>query len=216
MADFSVKSLTRRAALAGAVLAGVPSVSGAAAGRAVVTLLGDSITAGYGLAYKDSLPAQLQAELARLGAPARVRGAGVSGDTSAAGLARADFSVLADTTLCIVALGGNDLLRGLPPAAMQRNLEAIVRKLKRRRITVLLAGVHAPAAVNQAYARQFNAVFPAVARAEGVPLYANLIAGVEGVPALNQADRIHPNARGVKVMAARLAPVVARTLKARR
>jgi acyl-CoA thioesterase-1 len=179
-------------------------------------MLGDSITAGYGLAYRDSLPAQLQAELERRGVRARVRGAGVSGDTSAAGLARADFSVQPDTSLCIVALGGNDLLRGLPAAAMQKNLRAIVRKLKARRIPVLLAGVQAPSIVNRSYARQFNAVFPAVARAEGVPLYPNLIAGVEGVAALNQADHIHPNPRGVKIIAARLAPVVARALKARR
>jgi acyl-CoA thioesterase I len=216
MADFSVKSLTRRGASAGLALLGLPGAAAAQARQPVVTLLGDSITAGYGLAYRDSLPVQLQAELGRLGVKARVRGAGVSGDTSAAGLARTDFSVQSDTTLAVVALGGNDLLRGLPPQAMQRNLAAIVRKLKARRIPVLLVGVQAPSIVNQAYARQFNAVFPAIARAEGVPLYANLFAGVQGVRALNQDDLIHPNAQGVRAIAARLAPVVARSLKAAR
>ena len=215
MAGFPVKSSTRRAALAGLVLAGLPGVSKAAPGRPVITLLGDSITSGYGVAYRDSLPAQLQGELAKLGIKARVRGAGVSGDTSAAGLARTDFSVRPDTDLCVVALGGNDLLRGLSPAAMQRNLTAIVRKLKRRRIPVLHAGVEAPADVNRAYARQFNAAFRAVARAEAVPLYPNLFAGVQGAAALNQPDRIHPNPRGVKVIAARLAPAVARALQRR-
>ncbi len=216
MADFPVKSLTRRAAGAGLLALGLPAAARAASGERIVTVLGDSITAGYGLSYRDSLPAQLQGELKRLGVAARVRGAGVSGDTTAGGLARLDYSVRSDTHLCVVALGGNDLLRGLPPATMQRNLTAIVRRLKRRRIPVVLAGVEAPVIVNRAYARQFNATFREVARAEGVPLYPNLIAGVAGVEALNQPDRIHPNPRGVKVIAARLAPFVARALKARR
>ena len=216
MADFPVKSLTRRGLGAGLLLLGLPAAAQAAPGARIVTLLGDSITAGYGLSYRDSLPAQLQGELRRLGVAARVRGAGVSGDTTAGGLARLDYSVQPDTQLCVVALGGNDLLRGLPPAAMQRNLAAIVRRLKRRRIPVILAGIEAPPVVNRTYARQFNAAFREVARAEGVALYPNLIAGVAGVEALNQPDRIHPNPRGVKVIASRLAPFVARALRAGR
>ena len=216
MADFPVKSSTRRGALAGLALIGWAGGADAAPSERIVTLLGDSITAGYGLAYRDSLPAQLQAELKRLGVAARVRGAGVSGDTTAGGLARLDYSVRADTHLCVVALGGNDLLRGLPPAKMQANLTAIVRKLKRRRIPVVLAGIQAPSVVNRAYAAQYNAAFRNVAKAEGVALYPDLVAGVAGVAALNQPDRIHPNPRGVKVIAARLAPFVARALKARR
>src|SRR5665213_275984 len=105
-----------------------------AARRRVVTILGDSITAGYGLSAAAALPARLQAALAGTGAPARVRGAGVSGDTTAGGLARLDFSVQGDTDVCVVALGGNDLLQGLDPQVTQANLSRIVRRLKARRI----------------------------------------------------------------------------------
>ncbi len=144
-----------------------------------------------------------------------VRGAGVSGDTAAAGLARVDFSVQADTRLCIVALGGNDLLQGQSPAAMRANLDKIVRRLKARRIAVLLCGLRAPASLNTGYARQFNAAFHEVARAEGAALYPDLLAGVAQNPALNQDDGIHPNAPGRAGDRARLAPAVARALRAR-
>ena len=187
-----------------------------AAGRPVVTILGDSITAGYGLTAAAALPARLQVALAAIGAPAVVRGAGVSGDTTAGGLARLNFSVQTDTDVCVVALGGNDLLRGLDPRATRANLTAIVRRLKARRIAVVLAGITAPAAIGAAYARDFNAVFGAVARAERVAFYPDLLAGVGGRPALNQRDGIHPNAAGARLVAARLAPLVARVLKSRR
>ncbi len=187
-----------------------------AAGKApVITILGDSITAGYGLRARDALPVQLQLALSRRGIAASVRGAGVSGDTTAGGLGRVDFSVQADTALCIVALGGNDLLQGLDPRGTRANLEAIVRRLKARRIRVVLCGIEAPRRMNAGFARAFNAAFPAVAHSEGVTLYPNLLEGVEMNPALNQGDGVHPNVRGVKVIAARLAPVVARALKAR-
>jgi acyl-CoA thioesterase-1 len=202
---------TRRQLLAaGLVAAAVPAL---AAPRWVVTILGDSITAGYGLAEADALPARLEAALARVGVPARVRGAGVSGDTTAAGLARLGFSVQADTRLCIVALGGNDLLQGLDPRVTRANLTAIVERLKSRRIGVLIAGLTAPPAIDQAYARDFAAVFPAVAKAQRVRLYPNLLAGVGGNPHLNQRDGIHPNALGVRIIAGRLAPVAARALR---
>ena len=202
----------RRGLIAGALaLAAAPA---RAARRPVVTILGDSITAGLGLAAADALPNQLQAALAKLGVPALVRGAGVSGDTSAAGLARLDFSVQGDTDLCLVALGGNDLLQGLDPKETRANLTAIVQRLKQRRIAVVLAGIGAPTQVGAGYARDFNAVFAAVARTQQVTLYPDLIAGVG--PALRQSDGIHPNAAGVKLIAARLAPVVARALRSRR
>ena len=178
----------------------------------VITLLGDSITAGYGLPAASALPAQLQAALVKLGKPARVRGAGVSGDTTGNGLARVDFSVQPDTRLCVVALGGNDLLRGVDPSETRSNLTRIVEKLQRRRIRVLIAGLKAPPVIGAGYARDFDQVFPEVARATGADLYPNLLAGVAGVPALNQADGIHPNPRGVAIIVARLAPAVARSL----
>jgi acyl-CoA thioesterase-1 len=185
-----------------------------AARKRVVTILGDSITAGLGLPAAAALPAQLGLALARLGTPVVVRGAGVSGDTTEDGLGRLNFSVQADTDVCLVALGGNDLLQGLDPRTTKANLAAIVGKLKARRMGVVLAGMTAPRAVGAGYARDFSAVFPAVAKAERVPLYPDLLAGVG--PALRQGDGIHPNATGVKIIATGLAPVVARALKARR
>ena len=206
---------SRRAVLGGLTGLSLAATARAAPRPAIVTILGDSITAGYGLRAQDALPAQLQAALGRLGAPAVVRGAGVSGDTTAGGLGRVDFSVQGDTALCIVALGGNDLLQGLDPAATRANLEAILRRLKARRIRVLLCGLHAPARLSAGYARDFNAAFPAAARAVDAPLYPDLLAGVELIAGLNQGDGLHPNARGVKIIAARLAPVAARALRSR-
>ena len=209
--------ITRRAAmLSGIVAVGAPSLAVAQA-RPVVTLLGDSITAGYGLPAAWSLPAQLQAQLDAAKVRALVRGAGVSGDTTAGGLSRVDFSVQKDTAVCVVALGGNDLLLGLPPAQVRANLDGMVRKLKARRIKVVLAGLKAPPLVEQiygtAFVREFNAVFPAVAKAQGVPLLPDLLEGVAANAALNQGDGIHPNAEGVKVIAKRLAVLVGRTLR---
>ncbi len=186
-----------------------------AAPRKVVTILGDSITAGYGLSEADALPARLEAALSRIGAAVRVRGAGVSGDTTAGGLARVDFSVQGDTAICIVALGGNDLLQGIDPRVTRRNLNRIVARLKARGIGVILTGLTAPAAIGRSYAHDFNAVFPAVARAQRIALYPDLLAGVGQNPHLNQRDGIHPNALGVRIIAGRLAPIVARGLKAR-
>ncbi|MFI4934437.1 MAG: GDSL-type esterase/lipase family protein [Caulobacterales bacterium] len=207
-------ALPRRALLAGALAAAAgPAI---AARRKVLTILGDSITAGLGLAAADALPAQLQTALARLGVAAVVRGAGVSGDTSAAGLARADYSVQGDTDVCLVALGGNDLLQGLDPKETRANLGAIVRRLKARRIGVILAGITVPPAVGRGYARDFDAVFPAIARTEHVALYPDLLAGVDENPALHQRDGIHPNAAGVRIIAAGLAALAARALRARR
>ena len=193
---------TRRLLLA-ALFVGA-ATPGWTAARRVVTILGDSITAGYGLAAAQALPARLEAALARIGASVRVRGAGVSGDTTAGGLARLDFSVQTDTDLCVVALGGNDLLQGLDPATTKANLVRIVRRLKARRIAVVLAGLTAPEAIGRAYARDFDAVFAAVAKAQGVTLYPDLLAGVARNPRFNQRDGIHPNAAGAAVIAGRL------------
>jgi acyl-CoA thioesterase-1 len=204
--------LSRRAVVAAALA--LPGLAHAAR-RPVVTLLGDSITAGLGLPAAQALPAQLQAALARLGVSAVVRGAGVSGDTTAGGLARVDFSVQPDTDVCVVALGANDLLQGLEPATTKGNLDRIVARLQARRIRVVLAGIVAPRAIGGGYAREFDAVFPAVAKRRKVALYPNLLAGVGQVPRLNQRDGLHPNAQGVKIIAAGLASVVARALKPR-
>jgi len=189
-----------------------PIPAQAATGGSIITMLGDSITAGYGLPAADALPAQLEADLAALGHPARVRAAGVSGDTAADGLARLDFSVQDDTDLCIVALGGNDMLQGIEPAATKANLRQIVQRLKARRIPVLLVGMRAPPQYGR-YATEFDGLFADLAKAEGVDLYPFLLDGVALDARYNQADSIHPNPAGVKIIAAKLAPVVAGKLK---
>lgn len=205
---------TRRALFAWPlILAAGPAL--AAPRTKVVTVLGDSITAGYGLPARAALPYQLQAALTKLGVPAQVRAAGVSGDTTAGGLARVDFSVRKDTDVVVVALGANDLLQGQDPRRTRANLDAIIRKLKARKIGVVLTGIAAPVEVGGGYARDFNAVFPALARAHRVPLYPNLLDGVGRQPSLNQPDGIHPNARGAAIIAGRLAPTVAKALAGR-
>ena len=140
----------------------------------------------------------------------------MSGDTTADGLARVDFSVQSDTDVCLVALGGNDLLQGVDPRDMKTNLLAIVERLKARRIGVVLAGMAAPPERSRSYAQAFDAVFPAVAKAEHVDLYPFLLAGVAMHGELNQRDGIHPTPRGVKIIANGLAPVVAHALEHRR
>ncbi len=190
----------------------LPAGAAAAAPPPMVTLLGDSITAGLGLSEADALPAQLQAALARKGVRATVRGAGVSGDTTEGGLARVDFSVASDTRLCVVELGANDYLQSIPPEQTRRNLQAIVQRLKVRHIRVLVAGGTVPERSAGAYARAFNAMFPDVAKAEGVALEPDFLAGVQARAALKQADGLHPNAAGVRLIATRLAGYVAKAL----
>ena len=161
-------------------------------------------------------PSDLEAALRALKVPAMVRAAGVSGDTSAGGLARLDFSVQPDTRVCVVALGGNDLLQGVDLAQTRANLGAIIRRLKARGVVVVLAGGKAPGRTLGAYGRDFDALFPALARAQHIAFAPDLLAGVMDKPALKQADGLHPNAQGVKLIAGRLAPVVARALEVAR
>lgn len=206
-------AFTRRALLALPLLVwGGPAL--AARGK-VVTILGDSITAGLGLPAAQALPAQLHLALNRRGVANVVRGAGVSGDTTAGGAARIDFSVQPDTAVVVVALGGNDLLTGTEPRVVRANLDRILKRLQARRMGVVLAGIQAPPQIGRRYAQEFNAVFPAAAKAHHVTFYPNLLAGVARNPKLNQADGMHPNAAGVRVIADGLAPVVAKALAAR-
>lgn len=180
----------------------------------IVTILGDSITAGYGLPRAQAMPAQLQRLLEARGARARIRAAGVSGDTTAAGLARVGFSVQDDTALCLVALGGNDLLRGVPPAITRRNLAQIVDSLKTRKIRVVLAGLRPPPSAGLGLSGEFQAAFRYVAQSRSVPLVPDMLAGVAGVRGLNQPDGIHPNAQGARRVAENLAPAIIRALGA--
>jgi acyl-CoA thioesterase-1 len=207
--------VSRRAVVAAAP--GLALAPAAAAGTAPprVAILGDSITSGYGLPSSQALPAQLQSELTRIGAAARVIPAGVNGDTTAGGAARVDRAVPSGAEVCVVALGGNDLLLGAEPAAVEANLDRIVRRLKARGVTVVLAGIRAPTLLSGVYVREFNAAFASVAHANRVLFLPDLLEGVVLNPNLNQSDGVHPNAAGVTVIARRLAPVVARGLAAR-
>jgi acyl-CoA thioesterase-1 len=211
MPDDRPISLIRRALLAGSL-----AFAAIGAKRPVITILGDSLTAGYGLPAADAIPAQLQIQLKRLGVDAEVRPAGVSGDTSADGLARVGFSVKPDTDLCLVMLGGNDLLQGIEPKVLKANLNAILAKLSARHIRVMLVGLKAPPAMGSGYAREFDAVVPDLAKARGAPVYADLLGSVALDRSLNQGDGVHPNAVGVKQVVRGLAPAVAKALKSAR
>jgi acyl-CoA thioesterase-1 len=207
--------LDRRQALIGlAAMTQIAATPAVPPKSPVVTVLGDSITAGLGLPANSAMPAQLQAALTRMNVFAKVRAAGVSGDTSGGGLARVNFSVAPDTALCVVALGGNDLLQGVEPRVTKANLRAILRSLRDRKIGIVLVGVGAPPLIGAAYAREFNAIYPDLAREFSVPLYPNILAGVGGRRALMQGDGIHPNAAGAKIIGDRLAPLVAQALRA--
>ena len=177
-----------------------------------VCLLGDSITSGYGLPAAQALPKRLEAELAQLGRPAQVVGAGLSGATVAGSVRRVERAIATGAKVCVVALGGNDLLNGAEPSQVRANLDQIVRRLKGRGITVVLTGVRAPPVLSGAWARAFNDAFASVAREHGLLFLPDLLAGVALRPELNQRDGIHPNAAGVGVIARRLAPLVARAL----
>lgn len=170
--------------------------------------LGDSLTAGFGLPRAEGFVAQLQAALRAEGfANLTVIDAGVSGDTTAGGRARLDWALADRPHGAIVALGGNDGLRGLPPAATAQNLAAIMDRLvDRERLPVLLAGMLAPPNLGADYAREFAAGFSRQAEREGVIFYPFFLDGVAAVPALNQPDGIHPNAQGVAEMVRRLLP----------
>jgi acyl-CoA thioesterase-1 len=167
----------------------------------VIVALGDSLTAGLGVAADEAYPALLQARLAREGLAYRVVNAGVSGDTTAGALRRLDWVLRARPAIVIVALGANDGLRGLPVAALRDNLVAIVTKLQASGARVLLAGMRLPPNYGAAYTRDFAAAYEAVARRTSAPLLPFLLDGVAGRAALNLPDGIHPNAAGQRLVA---------------
>ena len=171
-------------------------------------MLGDSITAGYGLPPGQGLVPRLQAALVAAGRPVRLIDAGVSGDTTAGGLARIDWSMAENPQAAIVALGGNDGLRALPPAASRANLAGILDKLAARRIPTLLAGMLAPPNLGADYGREFAAIYTSLANERpAILFYPFLLEGVAAERTLNQPDGIHPNPAGVAEMVRRLLPV---------
>jgi acyl-CoA thioesterase-1 len=167
-----------------------------------VVCLGDSLTAGYGLPSADeAYPALLERKLRDAGLDFEVINAGVSGDTSAGGLRRLDWSLQGDVRVLLVALGGNDGLRGLAPTELKANLYAIIDKAEARHIKVLLLGMEAPPNFGDRYTRDFRAVYRDVASERHVALIPFFLNGVAGIATLNQADGIHPTAEGQRHIA---------------
>jgi acyl-CoA thioesterase-1 len=196
----------RLGALVVLYVAALGVASGAARGERVVVALGDSLTAGFGVAADEAFPARLEARLRTEGYAYRVVNAGVSGDTTAGGLRRVDWALRATPEVVIVALGANDGLRGQSLEATRANLEEIVTRLQAAGARVLLAGMRLPPNYGGEYTKEFEAIFPAVARRTKTALMPFLLDGVAGVPRLNQADGIHPTAAGQQVIADRLWP----------
>ncbi len=179
-----------------------------------ILAFGDSLTAGYGLAAEHSFPAQLQAALAERGHDVEVINSGVSGETTAGGLARLGWALGDDPDAVIVELGANDALRGIEPADTRRNLDAILEQLTERGIVILLAGMRAPPNMGDDYAAEFDAIFPELAQAHGTAYYPFFLDGVAARPELNLSDGLHPNADGVAVIVDGILPHVLRLLDA--
>ena len=175
-------------------------------------VLGDSLTAGYGLAASDGFQHRLAAALKAARRDVVLRDAAVSGDTTAGGRARLEWALADGADVAIVALGGNDALRGLDPAGTEANLTAILDTLAAAKIPVLLCGMLAPPNFGDDYASQFRDVFARLGARPGIIFDPFILAGVAGDAALNQADHIHPNPAGVRIEIARLLPLVQRLL----
>jgi acyl-CoA thioesterase-1 len=187
----------------------LPAQAQNAAERPVnIVVLGDSLSAGFGLPGEAAFPAKLAVVLKAKGIAASVNNAGVSGDTASGGLERLDWSVPDGTDAVIVELGANDMLRGVEPAVTRNALDAIIARLKARNIAVLLCGMQAPPNMGADYARAFNAIYPALASTHQVVFYPFFLDGVAAVTTLNQRDGMHPNAAGVDAIVARILPKV--------
>lgn len=196
------------AAAAGLLLASLP----AWAREAKIVIFGDSLGTGFGLPIQDAFPAKLEARLRSEGIAAQVADAGHSGDTTADGLSRLDWTLADKPDLVILELGANDMLRGIDPKLVRANLDAIISKIQKAGAKVLLAGMLAAPNWGEPYRKSFDRLYPDLARARGVALYPFFLDGVALHPELNQPDGKHPNARGVAVLVERIAPAVARLI----
>jgi acyl-CoA thioesterase-1 len=177
-----------------------------------LAILGDSLTAGYGVKPAEAIPARLEAALKAQGRAVAVLNHGVSGDTTAGGLDRLDWMMGDRPDIVLVELGANDALRAIDPATTERNLDAILVRLKAANVTVWLAGMLAPRNLGPTYTTAFDGLYPRLASKHGVPLYPFILDGVAQNASLNQADGIHPNPRGVDVVVERLLPFVIKHL----
>ena len=199
--------------MAAAVLfVAVSVLSGSAAAATRIVAFGDSLSAGYGLPADAAFPVVLERALKADGYDVTVANAGVSGDTTQGGVERLDWSVPDGTDLAVVELGANDMLRGVDTAVTAKNLADIVGGLQMRHIKVLLAGMYAATELDQGYRERFAALYPSLAKRDGVPLYPFFLAGVIGHPELHLSDGMHPNAAGVKAIVTNILPTVEEVL----
>ena len=196
--------------LGGKLVAQAPSKANP--GRVVV--LGDSITAGYGLDAQSAYPALLQKKINAAGLNYTVINAGVSGDTTSGGLRRVAWALGSRADVLVIALGGNDGLRGIPPEETSKNLTGIINKARTKfpDIGIIIAGMQMPDNMGVEFVGKFRAVFPAVAKATKATLVPFLLEGVGGIPGLNQDDRIHPTAEGQEIVAANVWPALEKLL----
>lgn len=196
--------------------AGAGDASNNGKAREQIIVFGDSLYAGYGLGPKEGLAPQLQQSLRAAGYNVAVRNAGVSGDTTAGGLRRLNFlldSSGTDAKLVLLGLGGNDMLRGIPPSETRSNLDKILTELANRDIPVIVTGMLAAPNLGQDYAQQFNPIYPQLAEKYNAVLYPFILEGVVTNPKLMLDDNIHPNAQGVVTMTKGLLPLVEKRLK---
>jgi len=191
------------------VLLAMPGITFAQNNRPLrIVAFGDSLTAGYGLPDGDSFPSQLQRALKARGHDVEIVNAGVSGDTTGMGLERFDWAIPEGAGAVIVELGANDALRGLPPEAARRNLEAILKKLAERKLPVLIAGMRAPRNLSEPYTTKFDRMYPELAGTYGALLYPFFLDGVALDAKLNLGDGIHPNTAGIAEIVRRMLPMV--------
>ena len=186
-----------------------PASAPLAQGRPLrLVVLGDSLTAGYGLPQEAAFPAVLERALKAKGYRVEIINAGVSGDTSSGGLDRLDWSVPDETDGVIVELGANDMLRGLDPAVPRKAIGAIVERLKARNIPVMLAGMYASRNLGPDYVQKFDSLYPDIAKRHDLVLYPFFLDGVAGERSLNLPDVLHPTAKGVEIIVERILPSV--------
>jgi acyl-CoA thioesterase-1 len=200
-----------------ALLAVAAPVAGVAAAAHVPEILvfGDSLTAGLGLPTDQTFPARLETRLRSEGINVHVVNAGVSGDTTAGGLARLDWSLADKPEFVILELGANDTLRGIDPKVVRANLDAMISKIQASGAKLLLTGMQSPTNWGRDYQQAFDKIYPELARAHGVTLYPFFLEGVAMDPELNQPDGIHPNERGVAALVDHIAPYVTRLIGGR-
>lgn len=191
-----------------------PAPAAPAAASKKVLAFGDSLTAGYGLKQGEGLPFQLQALFDAQGLPVTFIPAGVSGDTTASGLGRLEWTLKRQNPdYAILALGGNDMLRAIDPATSEKNLRRMLDMFKAQDIPVLIAGMRAPLSYGAAYSQGYDKMYAGLAKEYDAVFYPFLLEGVAENPALNLRDGVHPNAQGVQIVARGLYPSVVELLK---